>query len=104
MAFRKSRWRNAVGFVEEKIEVRRGGRFGKAGERGAGERAGLLVAFLLLRLQPITQGHQLIHLGDDAFLLGEEEGLEQDIGLDRRYCLPDGQRLCIGTHAHVQKR
>ena len=57
--------------MEEEIEVGRGGRGGKAGQRGAGEVGVARLPFLLLRLQPITQGHQLIRLGDDALLLGE---------------------------------
>ena len=62
---------DVVGLVEEELEVGRGGRVGKAGQRGAGERGVPRVAFLLLRLQPITQGHQLIHLRHDPLLLGE---------------------------------
>ena len=63
--------------MEEEIEVGRAGGCGKAGQRGAGEIDVAGLAFLLLRLQPVTQGHQLIHLGHDPLLLGE--GREGDI-------------------------
>ena len=62
---------DGVGRVEEEIEVRRGGRIRKAGKRGAGKSGVPGVAFLLLRLQPITQGHQLIHLRHNPLLLGK---------------------------------
>ena len=62
---------DGVGRVEEEIEVGRGGRVGKAGQRRAGERGVPRLPFLLLRLQPITQRHQLIHLRHDPLLLGE---------------------------------
>ena len=62
---------DGVGRVEEEREVGRGGRVGKAGQRRAGERGVPRLPFLLLRLQPITQRHQLIHLRHDPLLLGE---------------------------------
>ena len=63
--------KDGVGVVEEEVEVGRGGRVGKAGQRRAGERGVPRVAFLLLRLQPITQRHQLIHFRHDPLLLPE---------------------------------
>ena len=60
-----------VGLVEEKFDVRRSGRVGKAGDGGAGKCGLLRFPFPLLRLQPITQRHQLIHLRHDPFLFGE---------------------------------
>ena len=75
MDLRRSAGGDGVGLVEEEVEVGRGGRGGKAGQRGAGEVGEARLPFLLLRLQPITQCHQLIHLGDDALLLGEGGGL-----------------------------
>ena len=71
MDLRRSAGGDGVGRVEEEREVGRGGRVGKAGQRRAGELAGLLLPLLLLRLQPITQRHQLIHLRHDPLLLGE---------------------------------
>src|SRR5205823_632020 len=52
---------DVVGRVEEEIQVGRGGRFGEASQRRAGERGVPRLPFLLLRLQPITQRHQLIN-------------------------------------------
>jgi hypothetical protein len=57
--------------MEEEVEVLQGGRVGKAGKSSAGKRGVPGVAFLLLRLQPITQRHQLIHLRYNSFLFGE---------------------------------
>ena len=47
--------------MEEEAEVGRGGRVGEVGQRRAGERGVPRLPFLLLRLQPITQRHQLIN-------------------------------------------
>ena len=57
--------------MEEESEVGRGGRVGKAGQRRAGECGVPRLPFLLLRLQPIAQRHQLVHLRHDPLLLGE---------------------------------
>ena len=73
---------DGVGRVEKEVEVRRGGRVGKAGERGAGKSGVPGVAFPLLRLQPITQRHQLIHLRHNPLLLGEGREWELESGQD----------------------
>ena len=62
---------DVVGFVEYEIGGWPGGRVGEAGQRRAGERGVPRLPFLLLRLQPVTQRHQLIHLRHDPLLLGE---------------------------------
>jgi hypothetical protein len=41
-----------------------------------------------LRFQPVAQGHQLVHLGDDAVLLSE--------WWERHYCMVDLLRAQIG--------
>ena len=71
MDLRRSAGGDGVGLVENETEVGRGGRVGKAGQRRAGEFAAANLSFLLLRLQPITQRNQLIHLCHDPLLLGE---------------------------------
>ena len=73
---------DGVGRVEEEVEVRRGGRIRKAGERGAGKSGVPGVAFLLLRLEPITQSHQLIHLRHNPLLLGKGREGEPATGRD----------------------
>ena len=43
----------------------------QAMKRCADEPASLRLALRLRRRQPVANGHQLVHLGDDAALLGE---------------------------------
>ena len=62
---------DGVGAVEEEVEVGRGGSVSEAGQRGAGEVGVPGVALGLLRLEPITQRHEFIHLRHNPLLLGE---------------------------------
>lgn len=77
--FSKIRRFDVVGLMKEKLEVSRSGLIGEAGQRRAGERRVPRLPFLLLRLQPITQRHQLIHLRHDPLLLGEGRERKGDV-------------------------
>jgi len=57
--------------MEKEVEVGRGGCVGEAGQRRAGEHGVPRLPFPLLRFQPITERHQLVHLRHDPRLLGE---------------------------------
>ncbi len=62
---------NRIRLVKQQFQVGRGGGVGEAGEGGLGEGGVAGLALLLLRLQPITERHQLIHLRHNSLLFGE---------------------------------
>src|SRR6266404_8463460 len=65
--------------MEEDVEVGQSGLFGKAGDGRTGKREVPAVKLLLLCLQPITQGHQFIHLRYYPLLLGEGRKWNRDL-------------------------
>ena len=65
------RRRDVVGLVKEESQIRRRRCFGKACQRRSHEHGLPRLPFLLLGFELVAQGHQLVDLRHDAFLLGE---------------------------------